>query len=75
MADADARRVDITTATHTTIGALNEFSSHCSGLPDTRTFAEEFRVYEVTGKIIYVAHEDDRDYHIALEDPAVLHDA
>jgi hypothetical protein len=69
LADADARRVDVTAATHTTIRALNDFSSHCSGLPDARTFAEEFRVYEVTGRIIYIAHEDDRDYHIALEDP------
>ena len=27
-------------------------------------------MYEVVGRITFVAHEEDRDYHIALEDPA-----
>jgi hypothetical protein len=39
-------------------------------LPDNRAYDEEFRTFEVTGRITYIAHEDDRDYHIALEDPA-----
>ena len=26
-------------------------------------------MFEVSGRVIYIAHEDDRDYHIALEDP------
>jgi hypothetical protein len=26
-------------------------------------------VFEVVGNVTYIAHEDDRDYHIALEDP------
>jgi hypothetical protein len=38
-------------------------------LPEQRTFAEEFRVFEAVGRITYAAHEDDRDYHIAIEDP------
>lgn len=42
--------------------------SHCDGGPDRRSFPEEFRVYEIVGRVIYVAHEDDRDYHIVLED-------
>jgi hypothetical protein len=50
---------------------LNTLPSHCDGGPDRRTYAEEFRVFEVSGRVIYIAHEDDRDYHIALEDPNV----
>lgn len=26
-------------------------------------------MFEVTGRVTYIAHEDDRDYHMALEDP------
>ena len=26
-------------------------------------------MFEVSGRVLYLAHEDDRDYHIALEDP------
>lgn len=69
LADNAASRVDVTSVTSTTIRDLNGFATHCTGLPDSRTYAEEFRVFEVTGRIIYIAHEDDRDYHIALEDP------
>lgn len=69
LADVDAAKVNTNAATSLSIRDLNAFASHCSGLPDGRTFAEEFRVFEVTGRITYIAHEDDRDYHIALEDP------
>ena len=31
---------------------MNAFPQHCSGLPDPRTFPEEFRVYEVTGTVL-----------------------
>jgi len=31
---------------------------------------EEFQVFETTGRITFAALETDRDYHLALEDPA-----
>jgi hypothetical protein len=69
LADTDAATVNMNAVTPISISDLNGFASHCSGMPDGRTFAEEFRVFEVTGRITYIVHEDDRDYHIALEDP------
>lgn len=56
--------------TPTTIRQLNSFAAHCYGGPDRRTYPEEFRVFEVVGRITFIAHEDDRDYHIALDDPS-----
>ena len=70
LSDADATRVDLATVQPTTIRALNERTPHCSGLPSARTFGEEFTVYEVVGRITFVRLADDRDYHIALADPA-----
>ena len=69
LADDDATSVDVNTATPASIRELNGFATHCSDLPERRAFPEEFRAYEVVGRITFVAHEDDRDYHIALEDP------
>ena len=69
LADAEAAQVNVAAITTVSIKDLNSFPSHCSGLPDTRTYSEEFRVFAVSRRIIYIAHEDDRDYHIALEDP------
>jgi hypothetical protein len=69
LADPDAATVNLSSVTQVSIRELNELPQHCSGLPQLRAFAEEFRVYEVIGKVTYIAHEDDRDYHIALEDP------
>jgi hypothetical protein len=68
LADRDAARVNIAAVTPSSIRELNELPTRCSGLPDTRAFDEEFKVFEVVGRITFVAHEDDRDYHIALED-------
>ena len=70
LADTAAPRVNVDAVTATSIKELNQFPTRCTGLPETRTFDEEFKTFEVTGKITYIAHEDDRDYHIALEDPA-----
>jgi hypothetical protein len=70
LADSAASSVNLNAVTPTTIRDLNRFATHCTGLPETRTLAEEFRVFEVTGRITFFAHEDDRDYHIALEDPS-----
>lgn len=69
LSDADASRVSLAQVQQTTIKALNDHPTHCSGLPSARTFAEEFEVYEVIARITYVRLEDDRDYHIALADP------
>lgn len=55
--------------TPTSIRDLNALPSHCDGGPDRRVYPEEFRVFEVSGRVTYLAHEADRDYHIALEDP------
>jgi hypothetical protein len=70
LSDEDARSVNVATVTPISIRQLNGFATHCSGLPERRAFSEEFTVFEVTGRITFVAHEDDRDYHIALEDPS-----
>ena len=70
LADADASRVNPSSVTPMSISELNALPSHCEAGPDRRVFAEEFRVFEVVGRVTYVAHEDDRDYHIALEDPS-----
>lgn len=69
LSDPDAGRVNVAAVMPISIRELNGFDTHCSGLPERRAFAEEFRVFEVTGRIAFVAREADRDYHIALEDP------
>ena len=69
LADPDASTVNLLSVSRTSIRDLNALPEHCDGGPDRRTYAEEFRVFEVVGKVTYIAHEDDRDYHIALEDP------
>lgn len=69
LSDPDARAVDITSSTPISIRELNGLDTHCTDLPERRAFTEEFKVYETTGRITYIAHEDDRDYHIAMEDP------
>lgn len=69
LSDADASKVNVNSVTPISIRELNGFAAHCSGLPERRVFTEEFTVFEVTGRITFIAHEDDRDYHVALEDP------
>jgi hypothetical protein len=69
LADEDAARVNVSQATPISIRELNGLATHCSGLPERRAFEQEFRTYEIIGRITYVARQDDRDYHIALEDP------
>lgn len=70
LSDAAASSVDVSRVRMTTIKALNELPTRCSGLPNTRAFAEEFALYEVVGRIIFVRNEDDRDYHVAVADPS-----
>ena len=68
LADPDASSVNISAAIPISIAQLNALPAHCDGGPDRRAYAEEFRVYEIAGRVTYIAHEDDRDYHMALED-------
>src|SRR5919197_837060 len=68
LTDPDAMRVDVSNVIPTTIAALNGFATRCAGLPDGRTFAEEFRVYEVVGIVQLTRNEKDRDVHVALAD-------
>ena len=69
LTDADATRVNFSDVQRTTISALNALPAHCSGLPESRTFSEEFRVYEATGVVQLTRSEDDSDIHIVLSDP------
>jgi len=69
LADQDAGSVALSAVTPMSIHDLNALAPHCDGGPDRRVYAEEFRVFEIIGRVIYVAHEDDRDYHLAIEDP------
>ena len=57
--------MNLSSVTQMSIRALNALPQHCGGGPDRRTYAEEFRVFEVVGGVTYIAHEDDRDYHLA----------
>lgn len=70
LSDQDAASLSLQQVAVTTVRALNELPSHCEGGPDRRSYAEEFRVYEVLGRVTRMALEDDRDYHVVLADPA-----
>ncbi len=69
LADPDAGTVNLSAVTAMSIHDLNELPVHCDGGPDRRTYPEEYKVFEVIGRISFIAREDDRDYHVALEDP------
>lgn len=69
LSDPIATQVALSQVMQTTVRALNALIAHCSGLPDSRTYPPEFQVYELTGVIVVVRSEDDRDYHVALSDP------
>jgi hypothetical protein len=70
LSDPDAARVNVTQIIPTSISALNALPPHCRSLPERRTFPEEFRSYEVIGRVTLVRLEDDRDYHVAVVDPS-----
>jgi len=70
LADGNARQVNLSEVTRMSIRDLNALPAHCSGLPDRREFAAEYRTFEAVGRVTYVAYQDDRDYHIVLEDPS-----
>jgi len=61
--------VDMNTVAPVTITALNALQAHCSGLPEERTFREEFHVFEISGIVLRTTNQPDRDISIALADP------
>jgi hypothetical protein len=68
LRDRDAARVAFDAGIPTTITLLNELPSHCGPAANRRRGAEEFRVYEVVGRITRARRERDRDVHIVLAD-------
>ena len=68
LGDRDAARVAFDAVVPTTISALNDLPSHCGPAGNRRLRVEEFRVYEVVGRITRVRRERDRDIHIVLAD-------
>lgn len=70
LSDVNAAQVNLNAVRPVSIKNLNLEPAHCSGLPNARTFAQEFVLYEITGRITVARAEDDHDYHIALADPA-----
>jgi hypothetical protein len=45
LGDYDALKINVNAATPISIRELNGFASHFNGLPERRTFAEEFTVF------------------------------
>lgn len=70
LSDSDASRINFSPIP-ATIAALAGLAPHCGRASDTsRPYPEELSVFEVVGRVTYVRLEDDRDYHLALVDPA-----
>jgi len=67
LADPDATRINLLNVTPTTLADLNVLVAHCSGLPDARTFVEEFRVLELTGLVLVARPKSDHDVHLAWQ--------
>lgn len=68
LRDPDASRVQFAPAIATTVSALNALRPGCGPAGNHRRRAEEFRVYEVTARIIRIKRERDRDIHVVLAD-------
>jgi hypothetical protein len=69
LSDPDAATIDMNAVAPVTITALNALQAHCSGLPEERTFREEFHVFEISGIVLRTTNQPDRDISIALADP------
>jgi hypothetical protein len=69
LRDRDAGRIAFDETVTTTITALNALRSACGPATNHRIRDEEFRVYEVVGRITRVKREHDHDVHIVLADP------
>lgn len=70
LRDHDTARIRFDDVIPTTVAALNALPPHCGPSADHRVRDEEFRVYQVVGRIRRVKREHDHDIHIVLEDPA-----
>jgi len=69
LRDRDAGRIQLDTVIQTTVTALNAVRPRCGPATDHRVREEEFRVYEVVGRVARVKRERDHDIHIVLMDP------
>jgi hypothetical protein len=70
LRDAGAARIDFDRPIATTIAALNAVAPRCGPAFNHRVRAEEYRVYEVVGRITRVKREPDHDVHIGIADPS-----
>jgi hypothetical protein len=68
LRDPEAHKIQFDAPISTTIQALNVIAPHCGPARDHRMRPEEFRVYEVVGRITRVKHEPDHDIHVVLQD-------
>jgi hypothetical protein len=69
LRDPGAARIQFEAPIRTTIAALNALPPHCGPAGNRRVRDEEFRVYQVVGRITRVKREPDHDVHLVLEDP------
>lgn len=69
LSDDDAPRMRFDNPIATTIIDLNGLTPRCQAGPDRRAWPEEFKVYELVGRVKSVRAEQDRDIHIVLADP------
>lgn len=69
LRDQDAPSIQFDAPIVTTVRALNALPSHCGPAGNHRVRPEEFRVYEVVGRITRVKSQLDHDIHVELEDP------
>jgi hypothetical protein len=70
LRDAGAERIQFDAPIATTIAALNQLPPRCGPAFNRRVRPEEYRVYEVVGRITRVKREPDHDVHIGIADPA-----
>jgi hypothetical protein len=68
LRDPEAHKIQFDAPISTTIQALNAIAPHCGPARDHRVRPEEFRVYEVVGRITRVQREPDHDIHVVLQD-------
>jgi len=69
LRDPEATRIQFGSVVPTTVAALNVIRGRCGPTLDHRVRDEEYRVYQVVGRIGRITRERDRDLHVVLEDP------
>jgi hypothetical protein len=68
LRDRDAARIAFDVVIPASVTSLNDVRPHCGPAGNRRRREEEFRVYQVVGRITRVRRERDRDVHIVLAD-------